>query len=134
MQQRQVNHLAEQLLTYEVEALRRQADEIGGQHVVAQIFDDKNANVLKQMASTLVEAPGHVALLGAVAGDKLTLVFARSQDGTLHAGNLLKATLAEYGGGGGGRPELAQGGGIPADQAEAVLAFAVSQIELLCQT
>ncbi len=126
--QKQVKELADQLLPVEAAALRTAADEIDGLLVVSQIFGDRDANAIKQMASALVEEPNTVALLISAAGSKLTLVVARSQDVTLHAGNLLKETLTEFGGGGGGRPEFAQGGGVAAEQAENVLAFALSRI------
>ena len=126
--QKQVKTLAEQLLPVEVAALREEAEEIGGLLIVAKIFDDRDANAVKQMASSLTEEPGYVVLMGVVSGGKLTLIFARSQDVALHAGNLLKETLAEFGGGGGGRPEFAQGGGAPAAQADAALAFARSRL------
>lgn len=126
--QKQVKDLGDQLLPVEAAVLRAEADEIDGLLIVSKIFDDRDASATKQMASILTESPGTVALLVSTAGNKLTLVVARSQDVTLHAGNLLKETLAQFGGGGGGRPEFAQGGGVPADQADDVLAFAMSRI------
>ena len=126
--QKQVKTLADQLLPVEVAALRADAEEIDGLLVVAKIFDDRDANAAKQMASALAAEPGYLVLLGIVSGGKLTLIFARSQDVTLHAGNLLKQTLAEFGGGGGGRPEFAQGGGAPAEHADEAMAFARSRI------
>ncbi len=126
--QKQVKELADHLLPVEAAALREAADEIDGLLVVSQIFGDRDANAIKQMASALVEDPNTIALLISAAGSKLTLVVARSQEGTLHAGNLLKETLTEFGGGGGGRPEFAQGGGVAADRARDVLAFALSRL------
>ena len=126
--QKQVKTLADQLLPVEVAALRAEAEDLDGLHVISRIFDDRDINAVKQMASALTEEPGYVVLMGVVSGGKLTLVFARSQDVTLHAGNLLKETLAEFGGGGGGRPEFAQGGGAPAEQANEALAFARSRL------
>ena len=126
--QRRVNDLTAELLPYEVAEMRKGAHEIGGLHVISQVFDDRDIDAVKQMASALTETPGYVVLMGVVFGGKLTLVFARSQDVALHAGNLLKETLADFGGGGGGRPEFAQGGGAPAEQANEALAFARSRL------
>jgi alanyl-tRNA synthetase len=51
------------------------------------------------------------------------IVVARSRDVALDAGTALKAIVGRFGGKGGGRPDLAQGGGITAPASE-VLAFA----------
>jgi alanyl-tRNA synthetase len=68
--------------------------------------------------------PRTLALLGTQSGGKLTLLFGRSDDVALHAGNLLRATLQAFGGSGGGRPELAQGGSSDPAQAGAMLEYA----------
>jgi alanyl-tRNA synthetase len=126
--QKQVKELADQLLPVEAAALRAQADEVDGLSVVSHVFENRDANAIKQMAQAVVEEPNTVALLVSAAGSKLTLVVACSQDARLHAGNLLRETLTQFGGGGGGRPEFAQGGGVPVDQARNVLAFALDRI------
>jgi alanyl-tRNA synthetase len=53
--------------------------------------------------------PDVIVLLASCAG-QTTLVFARSPGLKSNMGQLLKQTLAEHGGRGGGSPELAQGG------------------------
>ena len=45
-------------------------------------------------------------------GDQLRVVFARSADVAIDVAALLKKTLERFGGRGGGRPNLAQGGGL----------------------
>ena len=52
------------------------------------------------------------------------VIFCRSDDVTLHLGDLLRDALAAFGGRGGGRPEYAQGGGIAPNAAPALLAYA----------
>ena len=54
-----------------------------------------------------------VILLGAVTDGKVTLVSAVSKDLTrrVHAGKLVQEVAKAVGGGGGGRPDLAQAGG-----------------------
>jgi len=42
------------------------------------------------------------------------IVIARAQDARLDSGAVLRKLVEQYGGKGGGRPELAQGGGITA--------------------
>lgn len=119
--QRQVEELTTQLLRYEAAELLAAAQPLGDWRVVVRCWDDRPADTLKTLATLLQAAPGTIALLATTAGDKTTLVFARSADVDRHMGNLLRATLQAFGGGGGGRPELAQGGGIPPAQAAAAL-------------
>jgi alanyl-tRNA synthetase len=56
-----------------------------------------------------------VAIVSAVKDGKLSIVLAVSDDAVregVHAGKLLQKSLAPFGGKGGGRPNLAQGGGV----------------------
>jgi alanyl-tRNA synthetase len=67
---------------------------------------------LKHLAQRLVVNPKTVALLGVgESGEKGFFCFARSSDLDLHMGNLVRQACQAIGGGGGGRPEFAQGGG-----------------------
>ena len=44
---------------------------------------------------------------------RAVFVFARSQDVDIHMGQLLSQAAKPLGGKGGGRPDFAQGGGVP---------------------
>jgi len=79
------------------------------------------------LASKICAEPGIVALF-ADQSDQLRVVFARSADSTVDVSALLKQTLNKFGGRGGGRPNLAQGGGLVADSPEAVLKFAADHL------
>ena len=62
--------------------------------------------------------PGVVVLAGSDGGDKLALVCMVTPDAgkRFHAGQILGALVKDIGGKGGGRPDMAQGGGpLPAD-------------------
>jgi alanyl-tRNA synthetase len=95
--------------------------------IVARSFDDLDANGVKTLANLLVENEGVVALLGSTQGGKATVIFARASDLPLHSGNLLRASLQQFGGGGGGRPDFAQGGGIQPENIDDLLAYAFEQ-------
>jgi len=52
------------------------------------------------------------------------VVFARSADVSTDVAKLLKQTLEQFGGRGGGKPNLAQGGGLSGAGADAILEWA----------
>ncbi len=122
--QRQVDTLTEQIISYEVPELLAAAPLDGILRVVQKIYVDRSVDALKQAATLLRSQSQTLALLCTQSGGKLTLLFGRSDDVALHAGNLLRDTLKAFGGNGGGRPELAQGGGVDPAQAAAMLDYA----------
>jgi alanyl-tRNA synthetase len=122
--QHRVDKLTEQQLAYEAENLVQSAQSLGEYRLVSQQYRDKNVNTVKTLAHLLQAMDKTIALLACADGPKATVVFARHTDVPLHAGNLLRAALAEYGGGGGGRPDFAQGGGVSPDVLAVLLEFA----------
>ena len=123
-----VKTLAEEQLAREAGALVNAARAGAPYRIVAQNFTDKEAAAVKTLAQNLQQYPGVIGLLAAASGGKLTVIFTRAADVDLHVGNLLRDSLRQFGGSGGGRPDFAQGGADPA-VAQAVLDFAVQQIE-----
>jgi alanyl-tRNA synthetase len=111
----------QELTGYESEALWQQARQstlAGRRIIVKEAFEDRSPDELQQIANHMVEHPQTVALLG-TAGEKAHFVFARSEDLKTDMVPLLKQALEKLGAGrGGGRPELAQGGGMAANLAE----------------
>lgn len=127
--QHRVDELNTQLLGYETQILAATAEPMGTGRVIVHLFQDKDAGAIRAMASQLQMQPGTIALLASTAGEKVAVVFARSDDQTIHAGNLLRSALQEFGGSGGGRAELAQGGGIKVGEVQAMLDFALAAIK-----
>ncbi len=75
----------------------------------------KDTNVLKDLASALVNKYSlRSAFIANVSGDKVTFVAAT--DGSVNAGNLVKAAAQICGGNGGGKPTMAQAGGKDASK------------------
>jgi alanyl-tRNA synthetase len=85
-------------------------------------FDSRGINRLKMLATRICSRPATTALL-ADQSDQLRVVFARSADVDVDVAALLKEVLQRFGGRGGGRGHLAQGGGLSGSAAE-VLQFA----------
>ncbi len=123
-----VAKLQEERLTYLAAEMLLLAETVSDRSIVAQAFDDLDANSVKALANHLIEKAGVVALLGSTQGGKATVIFARAEGVPLHAGNLLQATLSEFGGGGGGRAELAQGGGVPPEKMSELLNYAIGLV------
>ena len=114
----------EALLQFQARELLATAETVGGLRLVAQALSDAEPTAAQSLARALIAEPGVVALLGCGAPSgsrgKGTVVFARSADLSLHVGGLLRDTLKQFGGGGGGRPDFAQGG-VPTEKLTAAL-------------
>jgi alanyl-tRNA synthetase len=113
---RRVRELGEVACRVEAEELIRDTAVTDETRMITQVFDDRDTDSLKQLAVALISRPKVVALLGAREGDTARLVFARSSDATGDMSVLMRNACELIGGRGGGRPDMAQGGGPKADQ------------------
>jgi alanyl-tRNA synthetase len=118
---RAVREFQEEVATDRAARWRAEAPTIGGLRVVVREERGWQAAGLKMLAAALVTAPSVIAVLVGD-GQPAPVVVARSADVTLDAGAWITRAVAELGGRGGGRPELAQAGlTAPAEQ---ILAWA----------
>ena len=106
-----------------------QVQEVKGVKLLAVALDDVDMNGLRDLGDQLKEKLGEgVVVLASVADGKVSLlamVTDQAQKAGAHAGNLIKGMAAIVGGGGGGRPNMAQAGGKnPAKVPEALEAAA----------
>ncbi|KPG70255.1 MULTISPECIES: alanine--tRNA ligase [Pseudomonas] len=100
--------------------------------VLAARLDGQDGKALLALVDQLKNKLGRaVILLGSVHEDKVVLVAGVTKDltGQLKAGDLMKQAAAAVGGKGGGRPDMAQGGGVDAAALDAALALAVPFVE-----
>lgn len=111
---RRIRMLEEEAAGVEAEGLLASASE----GVVTRIFDGRGAESLKKLAHALITNPGTVALLGSRDKDNARLVFARSAGAPGDMNALMREACAMLDGRGGGRPEMAQGGGKRVEQLE----------------
>jgi alanyl-tRNA synthetase len=105
--------LQSRLARFEADSLAAAAEEVGRIKVVLQAPADYDINGLKILAQAVAERGGHAAVL-CTSAPPLGLVIARASDVAIDASALVRQLTATFGGKGGGRPELAQGGGLDA--------------------
>ncbi len=105
--------------------LSTQAQDINGVKVLALNLDGADAKSLRDTVDQFKNKLGTaVVLLAAVEGDKAALVAGVTQDitGKVKAGDLMGYVASQLGGKGGGRPDMAQGGGTNLAALDAALA------------
>lgn len=129
---RRVRTLEEIATRVEAEELLSAIDQKAGadqpSRVVTKIFDDRDAESLKQLALALISHDNVIALLGSRDKEAARLVFARSADATGDMNALMREACAMLEGRGGGKPDMAQGGGKNVSRLEDALAQALSGI------
>jgi alanyl-tRNA synthetase len=109
---RRVRHLEEIAARVEAEELlARAATAHEDVRIVNEIFENRDAESLKQLALSLISHSATIALLGSRDKDAARLVFARSAEAPGDMNALMKDACAMLEGRGGGKPDLAQGGG-----------------------
>ena len=130
---RRVRTLEEIATRVEAEELLSAIDQKAGadqpSRVVTKIFDDRDAESLKQLALALISHDNVIALLGSRDKEAARLVFARSADATGDMNALMREACAMLDGRGGGKPDMAQGGGKNVSRLEDALAQALSSIK-----
>ena len=117
---RKLTALERQLSHSSVGSLADQATDIGGVPVVTARVDGLSTSVLREMGDALrVKLGDSVIVLATVENDRPSFLVMVSQELTsrgLHAGEIAKRAARATGGGGGGKPTMAQAGGKDAEK------------------
>lgn len=124
-QKRTVARLDSELARYRADELAASAEPAAAGRLVLRAID-ADAGSLKSLAQAITSKPGFIVALISAAAPALVVV-ARSKDVSVSAQQVLAALVAKFGGRGGGKPELAQGGGL-SGTAEEILAEAKQAI------
>lgn len=96
-----------------------EARDINGIKVLGKIVDGLDANGSRQLSDTLLaRLKSGVVVLGRAEDGKVSIIVRVSDDltGRVKAGNVIKEIVPIVGGKGGGRPDMAEGGGSEPDK------------------
>ena len=125
---KRAHDLLEMAMSAEAAEMLRAADSPGGFKIIRAAFDGRDIEEVRILASKIVRAEQAIALLGTKDAGAARLVFARSASLTENMGQLLSEACQLLGGRGGGRPEMAQGGGPAADKLDDAIKLAAEKI------
>jgi alanyl-tRNA synthetase len=118
--------LYERLAAHEAASLAASGQKIGFTNVVTAAVSGWDANGLKKLAASIADKPATIAVLLTTESPALAVV-ARSQDLSLDTGAVLKTLIDQFGGRGGGKGAMAQGGGLTGES-DAILDAARAEI------
>jgi alanyl-tRNA synthetase len=125
---KRIRELLEIAVTVEATEMLAAAMQVGEFKLVRAAFDGRDLEEVRWLASKITQAEPSVALLGTKDAGAARLVFARSASLNQNMGQLLAEACQLLGGRGGGRPELAQGGGPDATKLDAAINLAAEKL------
>jgi alanyl-tRNA synthetase len=105
--------------------------EINGVKVIVKKVTIEKPNMLRDLADRFRDRiQSGVVVLGSVSGEKVLLIACVTKDlvGRYHAGEIVKQLAEKVGGGGGGRPDMAQAGGTQPENLDSALESAYELI------
>ncbi|WP_281658270.1 alanine--tRNA ligase [Halobacillus sp. Cin3] len=126
--QKENDSLSAKLSNMEASSILDEVEQVNGVNVLAKQVDVKDMNALRTMVDDLKQKiDSGIILLAAPNGEKVQLIAGVSKDLVeegYHAGKLIKEAATLCGGGGGGRPDMAQAGGKDASKIPDALQYA----------
>jgi alanyl-tRNA synthetase len=118
---RQLKDAQGRLAAFEAAELAAGAERHGDRLVTVKALEGWDQNSLKAIAASIAERPGHLAILIGLPVPA-AIVVARAANVAVDSGSIVKAMAATFAGKGGGKPELAQGGGLQGSVADMLAA------------
>ncbi|MEK4564426.1 alanine--tRNA ligase [Alkalihalobacillus sp. FSL R5-0424] len=131
--QRENESLSAKVGNMEASNLTDSVVEVNGVSVLAKKVNARDMDALRSIMDKLKkETESGVLVLGAETGGKVSIVAAVTKDlidQGFHAGKIVKEVATRCGGGGGGRPDMAQAGGKNPDQLDSALEFVAEYVK-----
>ncbi len=119
--------LQDKLAQSNAQDLLKNAQEIGGLHVITAKFENVKADALRTIGDQLRDAdPAVVVVLASVTDGKIVFVASCGKDAVAHgvlAGKLIREVATTAGGSGGGKPDSAMAGGNDVSKLDEALAL-----------
>jgi alanyl-tRNA synthetase len=125
---KRVRDLLELAMTAEASQMLAGATRQGECKIVKAAFDGRDIEEIRLLASKIVQSEPAVALLGTRDAGAARLVFARSSSLTQNMGELLSEACQMLGGRGGGKADMAQGGGPAVEKLNEAINIAAEKV------
>jgi alanyl-tRNA synthetase len=126
---KRMRELLELAMQAEAAQLLSAAPLSGNGKIIKAIFENRDAEELRILATKITQQESAVALLASREANGAKLVFARSANLPQNMGQYLAEACQLLGGRGGGRPEMAQGGGVEVARLEEALQLAAAKAQ-----
>ncbi|MDR4508415.1 MAG: alanine--tRNA ligase [Candidatus Brocadiaceae bacterium] len=129
---KELQKVKQKTLIDEAGVFMKDAREVSGVKIIARKVENVTVDHLRKMVDSLAKLAEEVAIvLGTTQNGRVILVTSMSPKVVkrgLHAGNISGEVALVVGGGGGGRPDMAQAGGQRVEKLDEALAFAAELI------
>ncbi|MGG1575955.1 alanine--tRNA ligase [Fictibacillus sp. NRS-1165] len=134
--QHEKESLSAKLGNLEAGSLINEKVEVNGVSLIVKKVNATDMNGLRSIVDDLKnKLSSGIVVLGAVNNDKVNIVAGVTKDlipKGYHAGNLVKEVATRCGGGGGGRPDMAQAGGKDPEKLESALESVIEAVKSVC--
>lgn len=129
----EIDSLRSKLVKGELDDILSKASDIKGVKVVTARFDQLDPEALRNTADDIKNKLGTaVIVLGTGYGGKVGFIVSATKDAVqkgVHSGNIIRDVAKIAGGGGGGRPDMAQAGGKDVSKIDEALSHSIKIIE-----
>lgn len=129
---KKAEELAGEIAKAQVSDVVDKVQDVKGVAVLAQKVNADSMDALRNLGDQMRDKIGGVVVLAAEIGGKVSILTMATKDAVakgVHAGNVVKEVAKMCGGGGGGRPDMAQAGAKDASKVDEALAAAYGIIE-----
>lgn len=129
---KKAEELAGEIAKAQVSDVADKVQDVKGVAVLAQKVNADSMDALRNLGDQMRDKIGGVVVLAAEIGGKVSILTMATKDAVakgVHAGNVVKEVAKMCGGGGGGRPDMAQAGAKDASKVDEAMAAAYGIIE-----